>query len=77
MLLKINKEKFMTSVKNINSVLNRIEDWDSNWNDVLRFQSEENKWDEKQEINFLYREELSLRKCLEQLLVSIIQEEVL
>ena len=62
----------MKFIQEIKSVLDMTQDWDSNWNEALLYQSEEKNWSEKQKIEFLYKEELKLRKTLESLFAEIV-----
>lgn len=62
----------MKFIQEIKSALDKTQDWDSNWDEVLLYQSEKHNWSEKQEIEFLYKEELNLRKILESLLNDIV-----
>lgn len=62
----------MKFIQEIKSVQDMIQDWDSNWNEALLYQSEEKNWSEKQKIEFLYKEELKLRKTLESLFAEIV-----
>jgi hypothetical protein len=61
----------MYTIENIISVINRLEDWDSNYDEILLYKSDKNKWNSTQEIEFLYRQELYFRRCLQSLIYSI------
>lgn len=61
----------MKNTQDINTVLDIAQDWDSNWNEVLLYQSKENDWSEIQKIEFLHIKELELRRNIESVLNSI------
>lgn len=61
----------MKNIQDINTVLDMAQNWDSNWNEILLYQSEENDWSEIQKIEFLHIKELELRRNIESVLNSI------
>ena len=61
----------MKNIQDIDTVLDMAQDWDSNWDEVLLYESEENNWSEIQKIQFLHNQELDLRRNMETVLNSI------
>lgn len=56
----------------INEYLNQSGDWDSNYDENLHYMQFKNDWSREQEIDYLYRMELRLRKSADALLQSVI-----
>lgn len=63
---------FKSLIREIDSYLDRVQDWDSNWDEHLLYKSSLENWDTEQEFIYLQSQERKLRRLGEELLTTIL-----
>jgi hypothetical protein len=63
---------FRSLIREIDSHLDRVQDWESNWDEHLLSMSSLENWNEEQEFKYLLSRELKLRRLGDELLMTLL-----
>ena len=63
---------FKSLIREIDSYLDLVQDWESNWDEHLVYMSSCENWNREQESKYLTSKELELRRLGEELLTTIL-----
>ncbi len=65
---------FKPLMEEIDSHLDRVEDWDSNWGEHILYMKSVENWDHDQELSYILRQELKFRRRGEKLLNTVLTQ---
>jgi len=65
---------FQSLIREIESYLNRVNDWDDIWNEHLLYKSSLENWNREQELIYLQSQELEFRRRGEELLNTVLTQ---
>lgn len=65
---------FRLLMEKIDSYLDRVEDWDSNWDEHILYMKSVENWDHDQELSYVLKQELKFRRRGEELLNTVLTQ---